>query len=256
MINIDREKCVSCLACTRTCPMKIFRARDGHPEIVKEERCIRCYHCTAACPTRAVSFDDLSLEQQYPAKPENELERIIKSRRSIRHFKDKLPERELVEHALAIAAWAPSGKNIHENSWVVLWGRSAVEAVRDMTVAWAERIGIYPELPKNAARGIDLITCGAPCVIIGHSHPKTLNPMLDTAIAATTAELVLSASGIGTCWGGYLRHAINDSPELKDYIGIDREREAYATIMVGYPDGESYPNIPARPAPKAQWVEK
>lgn len=255
MITIDREKCISCLSCTRTCPMKIFKERDGKPETAKEERCIRCYHCTAACPVKAIGFDGIPAEELYPEKPAGELERIIKSRRSIRHFKPELPGREVIEHALAAAAWAPSGKNIHENAWVVLWGRQAVEKVRDMTVEWAVRSGIYPELPKNAERGIDLITCGAPCVIIGHSHPKTLNPMLDTAIAAATAELVLAESGIGTCWGGYLRHAINDSPEMKDFIGIDREREAYAIIMAGYPDGERYPNIPSRPAPKAAWVE-
>lgn len=255
MINIDREKCVSCLACTRGCPMKIFRARDGHPETAKEERCIGCFHCTAACPVKAISFDGISTEELYPEKPTDELERIIKSRRSIRSFKPELPDRTVVEHALALAAWAPSGKNIHENAWTVLWGREAVEKVRDMTVDWAVRTGIYPELPKNAQRGIDLITCGAPCVLIGHSHPETLNPMLDTAIAAAAAELVLAKSGIGTCWGGYLRHAINDSPEMKDFIGLDREREAYSIIMVGYPDGERYPNIPYRPEPKITWVD-
>ncbi len=255
MITIDREKCVSCLSCARTCPMKIFRTQDGRPETAKEERCIRCYHCTAACPAKAIGFDGVPPEELYPERPGSELERVIKSRRSIRHFKPELPERSVIEHALAIAAWAPSGKNIHENSWAVLWGKRAVEKARDMTVEWAVRRGIYPELPKNAERGIDLITCGAPCIIVGHSHPKTLNPMLDTAIAAATAELVLAKNGIGTCWGGYLRHAINDSPEMKDLIGIDREREAYATIMVGYPDGERYPHIPLRPAPKVTWTE-
>lgn len=253
MISIDREKCISCLACVRSCPMAVIREVDGSPAAVKEERCIRCYHCTAACPMQAVHFEGAG--DDYPSIPEGELERLVKSRRSVRHFKAETPDKEKILNALRLAAWSPSGKNIHENAWAVLWGRAAVEKARDMAVEWSVKANIYPELAKNAARGIDLITCGAPCVIIGHSHPKTLNPMLDTAIAAATAELALVKSGIATCWGGYLRHAINDSPELKEFIGIAPEREAYALFMAGLPDNESYHNIPNRPEPKITWTE-
>ncbi len=255
MIEIDRTKCVSCLSCVRGCPMAIFREKDGSPVVAKEERCIRCYHCTAACPVQAVRFEDLTQERTYPPVPEDPVERLIKTRRSVRHFKAELPPRETVERALELAAWSPSGKNIHENGWAVLWGREAVEKARDMAVQWAADTGIYPELPKNAARGIDLLTCGAPCVLIGHSHPKTLNPMLDTAIAAATAELLLQQSGISTCWGGYLRHAINDCPELKAFVGIAPEREAYSLFMIGYADREIYRNIPDRPPLKTVWIE-
>jgi ferredoxin len=255
MINIDREKCVSCLSCVRGCPMKIIRDTDGKPTVGKEERCIRCGHCTAACPVRAIHFDGVAPEDEYRTSPEDAVEKLIKTRRSVRHFRAETPDRAVIQHALDVAAWAPSGKNIHENGWSILWGRPAVEKARDMAVAWAERTGIYPELPKNAQRGIDLLTCGAPCILIGHSHPKTLNPMLDTAVAMTTAELVLANSGISTCWGGYLRHAINDDPALKEFVGIAPEREVYALVMVGYADRERYPNIPDRPAAQATWVE-
>lgn len=41
------------------------------------------------------------------------------------------------------------------------------------------------------------MTCGAPCLIIGHNHPEALNPQDDTVIATLLAEQLLVESGLG-----------------------------------------------------------
>ena len=251
-ITIDSNLCLQCFSCVRSCPTHVLRTASGGPEVRHPERCINCRHCTATCPTKAICFS--STPEDYPAPAEDELLRLIQSRRSVRAYQPTLPDRQLVENALNGAAWAPSGKNIHENAWTVLWGREAVEKAYQLTLDWCRESGIYPELLRNDARGLDLVTCGAPCVIIGHNRTDTLNPVVDTAIAMATAELLLVRSGLATCWGGYLRHAINAYQPLRDYVGLEAAREVYGLMMVGLPK-EFYRNVPYRPAAKAAWIE-
>ena len=251
-ITIDSEQCLGCGSCVRSCPTHVLRLEDGRPTPARPERCIDCRHCTAACPVRAITFTTVG--QDYPAASQDPLLKLVQSRRSVRSYQDRLPDRALLQWALDGAAWAPSGKNIHENAWSVLYGRPAVQKAYELVLDWVRETGIYPELLRNDARGLDLVTCGAPCVILGHSHPKTLNPVVDTAIAMQTVELLLVERGLSTCWGGYLRHAVNDYPPLKAYCGIPDERECYGLMMVGY-GAEKYRNVPYRPAAAAAWIE-
>ena len=249
---VDGALCLQCASCVRCCPTHVLRPDGGRPVAVRPDRCIDCRHCTAVCPTKAIRFSDTAAD--YPMAPDSVLLRLIQTRRSVRTYGDELPDRGLIERALRGAAWAPSGKNIHDNGWSVLWGRDAVRQAYDMTLDWCRETGIYPELLRNEERGLDLVTCGAPCVIIGHNLVRTLNPVVDTAIAMTTAELLLVEKGLATCWGGYLRHALNDYAPLKAFCSIAEDREVFGVMMVGLP-GEFYRNIPYRPEPSVHWIE-
>ena len=60
--------------------------------------------------------------------------------------------------------------------------------------------GEAPELPKLLAKGTDLLTCGAPCMIVLHSPDDCLNPVLDAAVGMAQLELLLVHKGLGTCW--------------------------------------------------------
>ena len=50
-IRVDREKCVSCGACRRACPMDVDLLRD-----VNRTECILCLQCTGACRQGALKF--------------------------------------------------------------------------------------------------------------------------------------------------------------------------------------------------------
>lgn len=254
MFHIDAERCIGCNSCVRSCPMGVLAKGEKAPVIRPDRRCIRCMHCAAACPREAVEFDGLAREEQYRARPEDSLEALVKSRRSVRHFQEKLPDREVIQWALDTAAWAPSGKNQHANRWTVLWGKDVTGEVCRMALDYCEATGEAPELPKLAARGVDLITCGAPCLIIGWSPLECLNPCLDTAVAMTTVELLLSSRGLSTCWGGYLRQITDVCPVLQEKLGIPQGAKMQCALMVGYADRETYRNIPYRPAAEAFWV--
>lgn len=212
-----------------------------------------CYHCTAACPAQAVRVRELE-GKDYPRASESALLGALQKRRSIRHFQAAMPDREAIRRALDGAAYAPSGKNEHRNRWTVVYGRERVQELYRLVLEWARPVEHYKHLVWLAEKGIDPVTCGAPCLILGHNHPEALNPQDDTVIATFLAEQLLVEAGLGTCWSGYFRTAAQNSPEIQTRLGLPEGHRVYSVLMVGVPD-ERYPNIPYRPEAQINWVE-
>lgn len=50
-VHWEKEKCISCLACERACPVSLTVS-----EISKSPECIRCGKCIDACPEKCLHF--------------------------------------------------------------------------------------------------------------------------------------------------------------------------------------------------------
>lgn len=255
MVYIDKELCVGCNTCLRLCPMGVFAHGENGPEIHPHRRCIQCMHCAGACPRKAILFQELPTEQVYPQLPEDPLERLIRSRRSVRHFSEKLPPKAVVQSALDTANYAPSGKNQRAFRYTVVWGAEKVRELRDKCMELCRAHGEAPELPKLLSKGTDLLTCGAPCMIVAWSPDDCLNPVLDPAVGMAELELLLVHQGLGTCWGGYLRQVSDRFSEIRDYLGIPEGCHVRCALMVGYAKGERYIHPVWRPEVQAVWLE-
>ncbi len=256
MVYIDGNLCVNCKTCLRLCPMGVFVEGEKTPEVHPRRRCIQCMHCSGACPQKAIRFEEIPTEEVYPPKAEEPLEKLIRGRRSIRYFSDRLPEKEVMQKALDIAAYAPSGKNQRAYRYTVVWGKGKVMELRDRCLRLCEEFGEAPELPKLMKHGTDLLTCGAPCMVVLWSPDDCLNPVLDAAVAMSQLELLLVNEGLGTCWGGYLRQVSDRFPEIREMLGIPEGSHVRCALMVGYAKGEKYINPVWRPKVEANWLEE
>jgi nitroreductase/NAD-dependent dihydropyrimidine dehydrogenase PreA subunit len=254
MVYIEEPACIGCGKCVKGCPMGVLKLENRKAQVHPRRRCILCMHCAAGCPKQAVHFEELPDREIYPETPENPLERLLKTRRSIRHFSEKLPPRDLVEQALRTANFAPSGKNQRAYRWTVVWGKEQVQHLRDQCLALCAEYGEAPELVKLQALGTDLLTCGAPVMIVLHSPEDCLNPVLDPAVAMAQLELLLADQGLGTCWGGYLRQVSDRFPEIRKTLGVQENSRVRCALMVGYPQGEQYLRPVWRPAPDVTWL--
>ncbi len=250
---IDTDKCIGCLTCLRLCPMGVFVAGERTPGIHPRRRCIQCMHCAGACPQKAIRFEALEEEAVYPQLSGRFLEDLIRSRRSIRHFSKTLPDQAVIEYALHTAAYAPSGKNQRVYRFTVVWGSEQVEALRDLCLHFCREFGEAPELPKLFEKGMDLLTCGAPCMIVAWSPEDALNPVLDPAVAMAQLELLLVEQGLGTCWGGYLRQVSDRFVEIRRWLGLPEDCRVRCALMVGKAQGEKYINPVWRPKAEIVW---
>ena len=253
-VSFDLTRCTGCGSCARCCPMSVIRLDEGRPAVVAGHRCIDCMHCVAACPVRAVKYEPVDSETLYRQTPEDAVERLLLSRRSVRSFRADPPSEAMIQRALDAAAYAPSGKNEHANRWTVLMGLDEVRCTARQAIEWCRGNGEAPELVKLYDKGVDLLTCGAPCIIVGWAPLDALNPCVDTVIALATAELMLVRQGLGTCWGGYLRQISDASPELRARLCVPEGARVQCALMVGWPQREHYPNIPWKPPASIQWL--
>lgn len=250
MPELNRDLCISCGLCARVCPAGVITYENGAPVLNPKRQCMECWHCAAICPQKAIIQAGTDL---YPPIPEGELERLVTMRRSARHFKDEPPAKEVITTALETAAWAPTGKNERTYGWSVVYGKDQVQKLLRIVLNWAKDKPRIKVLTRLVTVDRDPVTCGASCVIIGHNAHEAANPETDTVIAATTAELLLNKQGVGTCWGGYLRRAVDICPEAREFLGIPDDHGVYAVLLTGIPDNEPYRNIPHRLKPDIKW---
>ncbi|MFA7227887.1 MAG: methyl-accepting chemotaxis protein [Melioribacteraceae bacterium] len=62
VIEVDKEKCVSCYRCIAVCPVKYCNDGSGDHVAIKEDLCIGCGECLKACPHDArIAIDDFDL---------------------------------------------------------------------------------------------------------------------------------------------------------------------------------------------------
>ncbi len=75
--RVDSKRCTGCGTCIRICPNKVYRERDGKPEVADPFGCVvGCSGCVPQCPGQAISFPSLielrdvlkSLETKYAKK--------------------------------------------------------------------------------------------------------------------------------------------------------------------------------------------
>lgn len=252
MIKVNQQKCVKCFKCVSVCPFTVLGSETGLPAIREGKNCIECMHCAAACPQDALIFSgEPATCRKVEKLPETfaaDLEKHVLQRRSYRHFQDKPVDRELLTHILELTDWAPSAKNQHPHSWIIVDSQEKVKAIMDAIVDYSKATGVSPEIVTELENANNNVVMGtARTLILCYANNGAINAPADSAIAMTTAELLLQAHGIGTCWGGYLTRMCNAVPEIKEILPeLPENHSFYGAFMAGYPEKEDYIFIPER----------
>jgi len=270
-LTVDQKTCKKDGRCVEVCPMRILKLseNDRLPEFIPggAERCINCGHCLAVCPHGSISLSTMSVNDavllNHEALPNPaQVELFLKSRRSIRAYKDTPVSTEAIEKLLDIARYAPSGINRQPVNWSVIMGKERVLALSECVVAWmqgllAEKSPLaeslhFDHLIDSWKKGEDRICRQAPCLIFAYGLKD--DPMVPQActIAATYLELAAFGSGLGACWAGYATMAINTSPAVRKCVGLSPRAVAGAGMMVGFPKYR-YVRIPSRNTARIKW---
>ena len=196
--------------------------------------CIKCGHCLAACPHGALSLQGMDVRDALPIRQESGLNpeqaaQFLRTRRSVRVYKDEPVPRELLAKVIDIARYAPSGRNSQPVEWLVIQDAKEVHRLAGLAIDWwrtltreqLEQAGMieYARLPEEWDRGIDHICRKAPHLIIAHGLPST-SVQTSCIIALTYLELAAFANGLGACWAGLLHRAIMQYAPLLSGPGL------------------------------------
>ena len=251
MITIDTEKCIGCMKCVSVCPFKVFEEHGNKPIVTQEKYCMKCLHCAATCPEKAIKLGDLPgvLEENLPCLPpdfSSLLESHLMKRRSYRFFSEKAVEKEILNKALQISAWAPSAKNQHPTKWIVIEGTEKINEITKHILEYVKETGQSPEIMSILEKGNNVVVGNAKTLLLAYAKKTAINASTDSAIALYGVELMLQAQGIGTCWAGYLTRLSNTIPALRAMMKLPEGCDFYGALMMGYPQDEEYIHVPNR----------
>ncbi len=251
-ILVNPDKCLKDGLCIKVCPAGILKNSDSGIPQIKENlapNCTNCGHCVSICPSSAISVNGYNGDKLADTKELNisyeELENLVKSRRSIRNFQDKAISLDELNKLLEITRYAPTAKNMQVLKWYFLDSKEKVMRLGKAVIeAFRPNKQLAP-LVKAFDKGRDIIHRGASSVIVstvpvGHPWGK-----FDSYIALANLDMAAATLGIGTCWAGFTSLGASLSDEVRKSIKIPDGQEIAGVMMLGYPI-YSYKKIPIR----------
>lgn len=252
-VSFDREKCVKCGLCVKDCVTMCLKfGEDDYPAIEDEKRCIKCQHCFAICPTGAITFNGINPETaEIPNF--NDILSIIKSRRSIRQFKNEEIDEDAFNKIKEMLPYIPTGCNSHKLHFSIVKKHDVMkklkEKVNKKILSLMNNRLVSPfikhfEVYKNALEeGEDIIFRNAPHMIVVSSPIDAPCAPTDPVIALSYIELYANSIGLGTCWCGYGEICMKTFPELSEILDIPNGYAPIYVMLLGKPDVQ-YKRIP------------
>ncbi len=275
IIGINQDKCIKCGKCVKDCPSTLFLEKinkeNGNTVIFEDplKNCIKCGHCLAICPTQAINYSNaekcingklISNPQEVPY--ENILE-LLRSRRSIRQYKNKpLIEEDLMK-VLDSMRYAPSASNKQSWEFVVITDKKKItefskkiikiiklsyRLIRNSLVQFFVRFGELgkqvqdPSIAYEMKMMIDKdknnedpIFFNAPCIVVLHSPNYGNMAGNDAGISLTYAMLAAQSLGIGSCWIGMAQETMLRTSGLNKWLKIPKKRKVWGILTLGYP---------------------
>jgi nitroreductase/Pyruvate/2-oxoacid:ferredoxin oxidoreductase delta subunit len=268
---VNDTKCNRCGLCVLECSPRIIEMKedDALPSWVEiaEERCIDCGHCVAVCAPGALTLGSMKPDDCTPITrgmlpTAEQVEHFLKSRRSIRTYKEKPVPRETLAKLIDIARYAPSGHNSQPLQWLVIEDSSEVNHLAGLVVDWM-RAAVKEMSPiaeflrfdliiETWGSGIDRIMRGAPHAIVAHAPADNVFAQQSSSIALTYLELAAYGLGLGACWAGYFQAAASSHPPMQEALRLPEGHVSLGAMMIGYPK-HRFSRIPLRKEPPIIW---
>ena len=272
LFTVDETFCSRDGHCVAECPAMIIemKTEDSFPTPVDgaEQRCINCGHCVAVCPHSAISLARMPTNDCTPVKrelalDEDHVEHFLRSRRSIRTYKDKPVDKDTMQKVIDIARYAPTGSNSQQVQWAAVTSKEEVEKLTDLAIGWMKYM-IKEKDPMAEAyqmagivrawkHGVDIICRGAPALVVAHGPEAYPIMPIDCTSALSYFDLAAPSFDLGVCWAGFFMAAASSWPPLVEALGLPDGNKMYGAMMVGYPKYR-FNRLPVRNEAVVTWL--
>ncbi len=136
-----------------------------------------------------------------------EFKEIVATRRSIRKFNQQAIERDTLKRVIQAAIAAPSSRNSHSTSFIVVEGAERMERLAQMR-----------------DYGSSFLKSAPAAILVVADPTKTDLSQVNAAIAATTLLYAATEEGLAACWVHVEgRPQLKDQPDGAEAIEVVRE---------------------------------
>lgn len=244
-ITVDRKACVSCGMCIRECVVGCIQFDDEKiPQYVQNgsQMCVGCQHCFAVCPTGALSFGDKKSADAVSVSygDSESLLKLIKSRRSVRFFKQQDVPKEKISQIIDMLAYPPKGGNADSLHFSIVGTAEKMERIINFTYETINGIAkgapVIEFCRDNFNKGIDFIYRNAPAMIavsVDKSKAVAGCENADPIIALSYLDLYAQSIGVGTLWSDCTLSVMNELPEVRAMLEIPAGFTLNYTMLLG-----------------------
>ncbi len=245
-VIIDKEKCIGCGKCVADCVSEKLKIIDGKAEYMYEH-CIQCGHCYAICPVNAVTmanYKDYKEEKAFDVTEidSDELLSAMKSRRTVRKFRDEEIPLEDIEKIIEAGRYCPTGTNAQDFHFTVL--RESVPEIEKECVKFFRGAMKFASPIKKYLGNVTIDDSfffkGSTAVIVVSSKGST-----GACLASSYMELLAATMGIGVLYSGFFVAASKLNPKIKRMLELPDGHSPVTCLVLGYPDVK-YERIPPR----------
>lgn len=252
--KVDENKCIHCGLCVKDCMPKIITFNENKIPTTIEEReksCTKCQHCLSICPVGAISIFNKNPEDSEPVTNNfnsDEILRLIKERKSIRHYKRENVSADVIEKLKKMIDYVPTGVNNHGLHFSVIDNVEVMDKLREIVNSTIIKIvsnktiksvaKSYERYTNAILNGEDIIFRGAPHLVVVSTSKKAPCKDVDPIIALSYFELYAKSLGLGTCWCGLAYYALKFVPQLGKMLDIPYTHEIAYVMLFGYPEVE------------------
>lgn len=253
-VIINKDKCIGCGKCVRDCASEKLKLIDGKAEFMYE-RCIQCGHCFAICPVNAVTMTNYGeVVEEKPVSMEgfdpDMLLQAMKSRRTIRQFKDQKISDDIVEKIIEAGRYCPTGTNAQDFSFTVIKGdldffeNESVKLFRNVQKIGGSLVTYI----KNTTIDDNFFFKKAPLVIVVNGKGKT-----SPCLASSYMELMAESLGLGVLYSGFFIACTKLSKKISKALNTPEGHTPVTCLVIGYPDVK-YERIPPREKAKINYL--
>lgn len=271
-VVIDAARCTGCGTCVTVCHGAPLQMADGRVTVDQDRYfgCIGCGHCMMVCPADAVTVRgrDMSPEELFDLPAVSSRARygalfdLMRSRRSVRTFKDKDVPRDVIDSVVEAVATAPMGIPPSDVGILILDGRDKVgEFAGDMVDLMVKSRWVFSPLMRVFMRafyakeeieglktfviplidivdekrreGVDWLLYGAPLAMYFYTSAGA-DPA-DPLVAATYAMLAAESLGLSNCMIGSIAPFLQTGGgKVKVKYGIPKNSRQGIMVIFGY----------------------
>lgn len=166
---------------------------------------------------------------------ENNALEVLKSRRSIRSYQDKMPEKELIAQIVEAGTYAPTGMGKQSPIIVAVTNRDTRDQLAEMN---AKIMGVDTD-PFY----------GAPVVLVVLADKQYPTYLYDGSLVMGNLMNAAQAVGLGSCWIHRAKEVF-ETPEGKALLkewGIEGDYEGIGNCIIGYSAQEAPQAKPRKP---------